>query len=165
MKPVINVGNRELSTTIIAQIKENNYVPFDIRITNSHITNLNKLTGRTLFRKDALYINSKTLWEIMQEGVGHGTHNYHGLSPEDIVLALEELDKPSVVINAKQNRLAIVTVSLSHFNEPLMIVIETGASLRGIINANVYKIVTIYPKSDMENYLKQMNRKDILYIK
>ena len=86
MNVILNVGNYESSIEVLKRIKENEYVPFDIRITNTHLVNLNKLVGKTLFRKDSLYISSKTLWEIMQTKIGYGSHNYHALLPEDIVM-------------------------------------------------------------------------------
>ena len=161
----INLGNQESALAILNQIKENDYVPFDVKITNSHITSLNGLSGQKIFRKDTLYINSRTLWEIMQELGGAGSHNYHGLTPNDIFIGLRSLNKPSAVIRVKNNRYAIISVELSHFNEPLMIVIETGAELRGKIHANVNKIVTIYPKSDFDEYIKKIDEKEIVYQK
>ena len=61
MNVTLNVGNYVNAINLLNRIKDNNYVPFDIRITNTHIVNLNKLIGKTIFRKDSLYVNSKTL--------------------------------------------------------------------------------------------------------
>ena len=46
-----------------------------------------------------------------------------------------------------------------------MIVIETNSGLIVNNNANINKIVTIYPKSDIDNYLSKLKNKDILFIK
>lgn len=163
MNLIINVGNIESAKENINKIKDNNYAPFDIRITNTHIVNLNKKIGKTIFRKDALYINSNTLCEIMHEGVGHGTHNYHGLTANDIICSLQNISNPSLVFKSKFNRLAILTITLSHFDEPILIVIELGAPLRGKINANIYKIVTMYPKSNIDAFIDKTNKGDIIY--
>ena len=165
MKPVINVGNRELASTIIAQIKENNYVPFDIRITNSHIMELNNLIGKKLFKKSTLYINSHTLWEIMQEVGDKGKHNYHGLTVEDIYDAIYSIRTPDFVYIAKSSRYAVVSSKLSHFNIPLVLIIEIGAGTTTDINANINKIVTIYPKDNLNGLITKMDSKNVLYIR
>ena len=165
MNVIINVGNYESAVNLLNQIKKREHIPFDIRITNTHFVNLNKLVGKTLFKKDSLYINSKTLWEIMQTNIGYGSHNYHGLSPEDVIIALRNITRPSIVFSTKNNRIAIITIKNSHFNQPIMIVIEIGASLRGNVNANVYKIVTMYPKSNSDKYLSKLSKECLLYKK
>ena len=101
----------------------------------------------------------------MQPLGGKGSHNYHGLTPEDIYNALKELHKPKAVIRVEEYRYAIISVELSSFNEPLMIVIQTGAELRGKINANINKVVTMYPKSDSDEYILKSNQQDVLFPK
>ena len=50
-------------------------------------------------------------------------------------------------------------------NEPFLVVIEIGAELIDKQNANINKIVTIYPKSNIDKYLQGIKDKDVLYIK
>ena len=94
-----------------------------------------------------------------------GSHNYHQLTPDDIYNALKSIKNPEYVIKAKLDRYAIIPVYVSSFNLPLMVVIEKGAELINKKNANINKIVTIYPKSDIENYIRKLNEDDVLYIK
>ncbi len=94
-----------------------------------------------------------------------GSHNYHDLSPVDIYSALNNICDPYCVFRVKHERYAIIPVYISSFNEPLMIVIEKGAELINKQNANINKIITIYPKSDVDDYLERLNECDILYIK
>ena len=147
MNTIINIKQKESALEYLKVIKENDYVPFDIRITNSHITELNKVIGRKVFRKDALYISSRTLWEIMQPIGGKGKHNYHGLTPLDICNALAAIKKPNEIIASHSGRYLIITLALYMDSVPIAIVIEPNGSLKGAKNSNVIRIVTIYPYS------------------
>lgn len=165
MKVIINLGEKESTLETLSKMKNRLYAPFDIRITNSHITTLNDLIGNDIFKKDSLYINSFTLWEIMQKIGKRGKHNYHGLTPNDVFMALCSIKDPKCVFIAKGERYAIITTELSHFSIPLMIVVEIGSTIDGIIDENMNKIVTIYPKDNVESILRKMNQKQILYRK
>ena len=170
MNKTINLANKAMSLYIIGQIKNKDYVPFDLKITNSHITQLNNLVGKKIFKKDSLYIDSHSLWEIMQP-IGHeGTHHFHDLSAEDVYIALCSIKDPYSVLDASnmnntKTRCSIITVQLSHLKEPFMIVVEVDADLRGIIDAKINKVVTIYPKSDYETYINNYDISRVLYLK
>ena len=165
MNVIINAGNTESAKAVIAQFKENDYVPFDVEITNSHIMELNNLIGKKIIKKGTLYINSHTLWEIMQEVGDKGKHNYHGLTVEDIYDALLSIRNPDFVYMAKSSRYAVVSSKLSHFNIPLVLIIEIGAGTTTDINANINKIVTIYPKDNLNGLITKMDPKNVLYIR
>ena len=165
MNVFINIGNKETAIELLNQFKEKDYVPFDVRIMNTHITNLNVLVGKTIFRKDSLYINSHTLWELMQPLGKKGNHNYHDLTPEDIEDALSNIDNPYCIFLTKNSRYAIITTTLTHVNQPMFVVIEVGSDLLNKKNANIYKIVTMYPKSDFGETIAKLDPKNILYIK
>ena len=94
-----------------------------------------------------------------------GTHNFHELTPEDIINALNNLLYPECVIKVKQQRYAIIPTYISSFNEPLMVIIELNSGLIVNKNANINKIVTMYPKSNLDEYLNKLDEKDILYKK
>ena len=163
MNLTINVGNMKNALEVLKKIKETNYAPFDIKITNCHITRINSLVGFTLFRKDILYVNSRALWEIMHEVGGRGSHNYHGLTIEDVYYGLKNASQPQSVVRVKDTRFALISVELCHFDKPLMIVIEVGSELLGKVNANVNKIVTIYPEHNVAEFVNTRKPKDILY--
>ena len=170
MNKIINIGNKESAIKVIKQIKEKDYVPFDLKITNSHIMSLNEKIGFVVFRKDSLYINSHSLWELMQPLGDKGSHNHHELTEEDIYIALTSIKEPYAILDACDNknsktRYSIISIKLSHFKDPFMIVIEVGAELRNVINANINKVVTIYPMSDYDDYVKNYDIKGVLYCK
>ena len=144
MNKIINVGHKESALALLQLIKENDYVPFDIRITNSHITELNKVIGKTVFRKDALYISSKTLWEIMQPLGGMGRHHYHNLCPEDIYNAFATLKDSHDVIPSYDGRYLIITLA-TYNNVPLAIVVDPNGTLNGRNGLAIIKVITIYP--------------------
>ena len=164
MNKIINIRNKK-SIDAIKIFKDKIFVPVDIKFENVHLRELNTLIGSELFSKNDLYINSKTLWELMQPLGNTGSHNYHELTPEDIYYALNDIVHPECVIKTKNERYAIIPTYISSFNEPLMVVIELQAELMNRQNARINKIVTIYPKSDLDKYLEGMDEKDILYKK
>ena len=166
MIKTINLGEREESVKALEILKEDNKTSRDIQITNSHITVINELTGKNLFRNNLLYINSKTLYEIMKDDEGKGQHNYHGLTPEDVYMALSSIKDPKYVFIAKlDNRYATISVELSHFDLPLMMVIQTNASLMTNIDTLINKVVTIYPKDHVDAYIEKLEKRMLLYEK
>lgn len=165
MERKINLQNKQLTIEFLTKIKNKQYSQIDIKLMNSHIKNLNYLVGKNIFKKDAVYVNSSTLWEIMQPQGKSGKHHYHALTEEDIFNALSNIANPYCVFKSYSDRYAIVSISFSHFNEKTITIIEINADLIGVKNAKVYKIVTIYPKSKIDTILRNLNPKDILFIK
>ena len=161
MNKIINIKNKK-AINQIKVFKLKRYSLIDIKFENIHLKNLNKIIHFELFNKNDLYINSATLWELMQPIGASGSHNYHGLTPEDILNSLNTLETPNYILKVKQNRYAIVPVSISSYNEPLMVIIEIGASLINKSKANINKVVTIYPKSDLEEMILK-SKDDVLF--
>ena len=164
MNKIINLANKTLSLSVINKIKAKDYVPFDLKITNSHIVSLNEKIGFVVFRKDSLYINSHSLWELMQPTGGKGRHNYHELTAEDVFMALISIKDPYAILESEDNKYRIISIEESHFNELLLTIVQVEANLIQDSSARINKIVTIYPKDKVENYLKN-NEKDLLYKK
>ena len=164
MNKIINIKKKK-SIDDIKVFKDKVFVPVDVKFENVHLKELNALIGSELFSKNDLYINSKTLWELMQPLGNAGSHNYHELTPEDIYYALNDIVHPECVIKTKNERFAVIPTHISSFEEPLMVIIELNSSLIVNKNANINKIVTIYPKSNLDEYLDKLDEKDILYKK
>ena len=113
-----------------------------------------------------MYIDSKTLWEMMQEIGGKGKHNYHGLNVFDVFNALKSIKNPQCIFEKTHKvfpRYSILTSCLSHFNEYVLVVIEVD-SLLTKTNIKSNKIITLYPKTIDDNYLKSKNIR-VLYKK
>ena len=164
MNKIINIKNKK-AVDEIRRFKEKKFSMIDVKFENVHLREINKLLSFVLFEKNDLYVNSTTLWELMQPMGKTGSHNYHNLTPEDIHKALNLIVEPFCVFRVKNDRYAIIPVYISSFSEPLMVVIEKEAELINNKNANINKIVTIYPKSKIDNFLSGIDSKDILYIK
>ena len=150
MNRIINLANKSLSLNIINKIKNKDYVPFDLKITNIHIMSLNEKIGFVVFRKDSLYINSHSLWELMQPIGNKKGHNYHELNQEDVYMALSSIEDPFIVINEGNNRYSIASILTSHFGVSLLVVVEIDAPLISNKKAKINKIVAIYPKRNIE---------------
>ena len=164
MNKIINIKTNK-AIKEIRNFRDKCFAPVDVRFENVNLKKLNKIINFELFSKNDLYINSKSLWELMQPIGNAGAHNYHELTPEDIYNALNSLLDPIAVFKVKNERYAVIPVYNSSFNEPLMVVIEKDAPLMNRQNAKINKIVTIYPKSDLDKYLEGIEDKEILFKK
>ena len=164
MNKTINIKNNKAIKEIRA-FKDKQYSMMDIRFQNVHLRKINELVRLNIFSKNDIYINSMTLWELMQPIGETGSHNFHGLTPEDIWSAINGLSNPNYVFISKYGRYMVVPVMTSAFKEPLMVVIETGSGLVENPEADINKIVTIYPKSDIDELLNKISQKDILFRK
>ena len=165
MNKTINIANREKAIEDLQNYKEKQYVLTDIRFINVHLREINKLLESDIFDKNDLFINTISLWELMQPIGDKGGHNYHDLSPKDIVDALSSITEPYCILKTEISQYAILSTTISHFGEPLMVIIEVGAGLDRNINANVNKLITMFPKGDIERTIKNMDVKNLLYLK
>ena len=89
-------------------------------------------------------------------------HNYRGLTPEEILKALNNLVNPYCVYEAKFGRYGIITAIKRESGETFIIIIEVGSGLLGQMDANINKFVTMYPKTDIGNIIS--NKESILYL-
>ena len=163
MKRTINIANREKAIENLKDYKEKKYVLTDVKFLNVHLREINKLLEFDIFVKNDLFINTISLWELMQPLGDKGGHNYHDLSPENIVDALSSITEPYCILKTEISQYAILSTTISHFGEPLMVIIEVGAGLDKNINANINKLVTMFPKRDIDKSLEHKDPKDILY--
>ena len=137
----------------------------DIRFNNVHLIRINTLLGFNLFKKNDLFANSEKLWEIMQPVGNTDEYNSHGLTPKEIIDVLNSLSDPYCVYNAKYGRYGIVSLIIGECGEPLIVIIEVGAGTIENKDANINKLVTMYPKDNINDLLSKMNSKDVLYYK
>ena len=162
---IINMGNQTSAKETIKDFRDNKFIPFDVEITNSHVMNLNKLVGRKIVRSSKLFIDSYTLWEIMQSDLKQDNHHHHGLTVSDVFEAIYAIRNPGLLYVAKSKRFAIITTKSSHFGIPLLVVLEFGIGTKANANAKTNKIITIYPKDNIDKLIQRLNQKDILYRK
>ena len=148
----------------LTQLKEKRYVMYDVKLQNVHLIRINLLIGTELFFKNDLFVNSDTLWSLMQEEGENTSHNHHGLTPVDILDALNNIQNPYCIFKTKQQRVSIVVSCLSHYGEPLMAIIEIGADLIGEKDSNINKLVTMYPQSDVDRIIDKLKPNELLYL-
>lgn len=161
MLTVINIKSKK-AIKEIALFRAKNYALHDIRIKNIELKRINDYLNFRLFYKNDLFINSATLWELMQPLGKSGSHNYHNLTPTDIYYFLLNINSPSLVYRERFNRIVVASDQPYSSNERLIMIIEVNASLIVNKNANIYKIVTIYPKSDLEKTIQKLKPSAIL---
>ena len=161
MRKSINIKNKATAEKAIAYYKNKKVGPIDIRLSNTELKDINKLIGFDIFYKNDLFVNSETLWSIMQPIGDKDSHNHHGLTPKELVETFNNLTNPFCVFITNLGRLGVISTIISESGHPLMVVIEIGAGLIGRIDANINKMLTMYPKNELEKYLKS---KKVLYI-
>ena len=152
MVKAINLGNKNESIETLNIFKTKKGNPRYIRIINSNIKELNKVIGRKVFKKDALYINSLSLWEIMQPTGEEGKHHYHGLTPEDVYNALSRLQYSKEVYTSYQDRYVVITDVVVIEEVRLVVIVTPNEFLLKENIDNVVVIITIYP-SDRKNLI------------
>lgn len=141
----INLAEREESIKAINIIKDEKRNPRFIRVLNTHIKELNRVIGRNVFKKDAVYINSETLWEIMQPVGGEGIHHHHGLTPEDVYNSLSRLRYSKQVMPSYDNRVVAVTDVIVNDYLRLFVVISPKTSVVTENLLSIVSVVTIFP--------------------
>ena len=145
MIKIINLGNEKSALEILQGIKVRGKAWHDIRITNSHITELNKIIGSKVFKKDAVYISYQTLWEIMQPVGGKNKHNHHGLTPQNVFDALNTMHLSTDISISYDNRYIVVTLATVFDGIKIAVIVSPSSALENDLEANVTKIITIYP--------------------
>ena len=158
----INLGNKKEAIKAFKAFKANDYVPFDIELVNSHLKIINDNLEVNFFRKSSLFITSKTLWECMQPLGAKGKHNFHGLSPEEIYDSLHDLQNTKCIASVYESRFVIVTSVIASCGDPIIAIVETGSPLTLNRNANINKVVTLYPKKKLDNYLNKIPKNKIV---
>ena len=145
MIKTINLGNKKESIEALSTFKEKKGISRYIRIINSNIKDLNKVIGRNVFKKDALYINSLSLWEIMQPLGAKGKHHYHGLTPEQVYDALSRLQYSKEVYTSYEDRYIVITDVFVTEEVRLVVIVTPNETLIKENIDNVIVIISIYP--------------------
>ena len=141
----INLGNKKSAIESLTQLKENKYENLEIRLFNTHITDLNKVLEKKVFKNDVVYANAIMFWEIMQPLGGKGKHHYHSLSPENVYMALSTMRYSKNVKLSYDNRYVIVTLATIVNGVGIAAIVTPNGHAKRFANRDVVKIITIYP--------------------
>ena len=145
---IINIKNKKEALEILERFKQREQKGVEIKITNVHLCRINDLVGEKIFSKNDLYVNGETLFDIMQPVGGKGKHNHHGLNKEIILAVLNNAYQPIGIYTANK-RYIIATIVVNNTNEHLVLVVERKAPLRNDRDANINKLITIYPRRNI----------------
>ena len=149
METTINIAKRKEALKILKNFKDNIYQNSIVEIENIRLKNINKFFKSTIITRSNCFIESKTLWEIMQPIGNKKSHNFHGLTEEMVFDALNSLSNPIDAKPSYYGRFLIITIAVE----------EHGHNLGAIIEPNIYnitldktinKIITIHPL-DLKN--------------
>ena len=163
MIKIINIKSKD-ALEEVTQFKEKKYVKCDVRFENVNLRDINSLIEINLFAKNDVFVNSDTLWSLMQEDDEKDSHTHHGLTPVDILDAFNNIIRPYCIFKSKYGRIAVILSCLSHYGEPLMAIIEIGVGLIDDMDANINKLVTMYPRRDVDIFIDTIEPKRLLYV-
>ena len=157
---IINIGNKKEAVEFLNQIKEK-WVDSEYKVTNLGLTNLNKYCRTMIFHQEIAYINHSTLIDAMKSTGGRGRHNYHGLTPNEIVEALASLKAQRSVYSSKKNSDDVIIVSsiIAECGYPIIVIIELNASLKNTNITTINKIKSVYPKRNFVSFIESLNKK------
>jgi len=164
MRRTINIGNKKQACKDLERFKNKRYESLEIEFTNVHLLKLNKVLGFKLFSKDNLYVHSSTLWDIMQPVGSTYKHHSHGLEPELIVESIRSLPNAFFIFESYSNRYTVLVLSSDKY-PCIAVVIELNAGLKNNRNANINKIVTIFPKDNLQKKILHIPKDKIIYKK
>lgn len=157
---IINIKNRKEALEALLRFKKREKKGIEIKLINIHLCKINELINGKIFFKNDLYVSGETLYDIMQPVGGRGKHNHHGLKEETILAVLNSASHP-IGLYEINNRYIIATVVVNDTNENIVLVVEKNASLRNNRDANINKLITIYPRRNIINVICQKNGKVI----
>lgn len=143
METTINIGKRREAIRILKDFKINHYENRPIEITNIHLENINNIFGRKIIFRNNCFVESQTLWELMQPLGNKKTHNSHNLSPTEIFEALFNVKKPLEVVESYFGRYVILTIAIEQNGHKLGVVVEPE-TYHTVLNKTVNKIITIH---------------------
>ncbi|MCQ2796419.1 MAG: hypothetical protein MJ213_03840 [Bacilli bacterium] len=159
---IINIRKEKSSLKELERLRLKKYFYNEIRIDNIHLLLVNRFLKNKIFSKDSIYVAPSTLWASMKKSCGRDeSHNFHNLSPRTIYDSLCTIKSPEAIYKSKRyiNRFIIVT-PITYNKEHIIVIVEIGARLVNDINANINKLVTIYPKDKIS-----LNNNELLYQK
>ncbi len=163
MKKFINIKDTKNALKDLEEFRSKRYSTI-VKLKNVNLKRINEIIEFTLFRKNDLYVDSDTLFDLMQPKGGRGKHNYHNISPKLFLSAINDLAKPICVLDDGHDKYAIVLMTKYENRDPLLSVIETGCRLDNDLDANINKLVTMYPKEKINNYLSRVKPNKIIYL-
>lgn len=157
---IINIGDRTNAIDFLINL-ENNKSHSEYKITNLGLTKLNKVCKGKPFHQEAAYIDYSTLKDATTEVGGKGHHNYHGLTPTEVVDALRSVKDVGKVYESKENHEMFIIVSsiVAECGYPIIVIIALNNPLHSERNLKINKIASLYPKRNLETFLKKLKQK------
>lgn len=144
METKINIKLKKEAIEIIKKYKEKLFSNKIIEVENIHLGRINKFFKSKIVTRDNCFIESKTLWEIMQPIGDKKSHNFHGLDEEIVYNVFSSLSKPIEVKPSYYGRFIIVTIAVEQHGHNLGAVIEPNI-YNITLDKKINKIITIHP--------------------
>ncbi|MCQ2796242.1 MAG: hypothetical protein MJ213_02885 [Bacilli bacterium] len=148
---IVNIKNKKKTLAILEYYQKKEQSGVEIKFINVHLCKINDLVGEKIFSKNDLYVMGETLYDVMQPLGGEGHHHFHGITVCEFLDALNFAYKPIGIYTTYRSRYVIATLAVNSTNENIVLVIEKGAGLKNNRNANINKLVSIYPKHNLDN--------------
>lgn len=148
----INISNEKESLEALKKFQEKCYFSTEIKFKNTNLKALNEKLKNT-FSKNDLFANGVTLYEMTQPTGGRGTHNYHGLTINEVYEAIHNISKSDYIFKSADNRYILITTVVATCKDRIIAIIDTDARLLSNKDAKINKLVTLYPKRNSEKLI------------
>ncbi len=165
MDNLINIVNKQKATRSLNSYAERDHGHIDVRFRNVHLCLLNETIGRTIFRKNDLYADASTLYELMMPIGGRGSHHYHGLKPTQIIQTLSNLKKADCIIHSEKERILLGVYLETGIDKCMVVIIDPEATVKTDFQAKVCKLITMYEYSEFSKHLKNIPKEDIILLR
>ncbi len=159
----INVKNIEEAVKSLNHYAERDRGHFDVRFRNVHLCTLNETAERTIFRKNDLYVDASTLYELMMPIGGRGSHHYHGLKPTQIIQTLSNLKKADCIIHSEKERILLGVYLETGIDKCMVVIIDPEATVKTDFRTKVCKLITMYEYSAFSKHLENLPETDIIF--
>ena len=157
---IINIGNRSKAIDFLNNLEENKS-QYEYKVTNLGLTKLNKVCKGKPFSQEIAYIDYSTLRDAMMEVGGKGSHNYHGLTPSEVIDALRSIKDAKKVYESKKNpeRCIIVSSIDAECGYPIIVIIALNNPLHSERELRINKIASLYPKRNLQSFIESLKEK------
>lgn len=142
----VNIINKEKTIALLNRCKRKNYHALEIRFHNVSLIKLNDILHEKAFYKNDLFASASKLYAAMQPLDTVLELSAHELTPEEIYDVIKNISESKEAYKTRDSRYMVISNTVAACGYYIVAVIETGASLINKRDANINKLVAVYPK-------------------
>ena len=142
----VNITDKEKTIKLLNRCKRKDYYALEIKFHNVSLIKLNEVLHENAFCKNDLFASASKLHAAMQPLNTALELSAHELTPEEIYDVIKNLSESKEAYKTRDSRYMIISNTVATCGYYIVAVIETGAALSNKMDANINKLVAVYPK-------------------